>query len=944
MYLGNLGLSQLRHYERFGILADIKDSISNFQKAVVLTLDGHIDKPLYLGNLGIGQLRLYECLGELTDVEDSISNLQKATQFTETGHTDKPMFLSNLGTSHMMRYHRLGELTDLEDCIFNLQKVVGLTDEGHPDKPIRLSNFGLSQLKRFERLGDLADIEDCISNLQKAVQHTEDGHPNMPAYLGNLGISQGKLYDRLGEQIDLEDSISNLGKAVQFTMDGHRDKPIYLGNLGTSQLRLYWRFAELTSLEDSILNLQKSVLLTEDGHPDKPIYISNLGVCQRIRFEHLGKLTDLQNSISNLHEAVRLTEDEHPNKPRYFGNLGLSQLKRYECNSEQTDIEEAIWHFKKAVQLTDEDHPRRANCLSELGTAQRLRFECLGRPADLIDSISAFREAAKSKTAYPRDTLSAARQWAEASHRNGDLPSALDGYRLALEILPKVAWLGLSTASRQNWLIQEGSENLTCLSATCAIQLGRLEEAVELLDLGRSVFWQQASSLRSDLEELRKMEPELADCLGKVGQKLDAGNFSSSLLSDREQHIGAHDAQDVGKERRRLVAEWQGLLDRVRQLPQFEHFLKPVPFRQLRQAANGGQVVLINASEYGVDALIFDAADQIEHVPLPKATVGALSKLAGDILLHRPITAFEAQRHSYNGRYLKPALRTVWNDILIPIFQRIHLPLHGNSDAPKRRIWWYPTGPLTFIPIHAAGPGKNENDASHLVISSYVTTLGSLFQAQKKWRQCDFKRPKFLAVSQQDTPGQESLPLAMEEVDKVLQIVNSAGWPKEDTVRLSGSDATVDRVSGALDSTSWIHLACHGIQHPISGMKSALALHNGDLELNHIASKRLSSGQFAFLSACHTAAGLQRLPREAMHIAGGLQFSGFPSVIATMWGVSDKDAPVVACHTYEYLFRNGVEGCDPSEAATALIFAVLRLREDPNVTVDRWAPFIHFGI
>jgi len=128
------------------------------------------------------------------------------------------------------------------------------------------------------------------------------------------------------------------------------------------------------------------------------------------------------------------------------------------------------------------------------------------------------------------------------------------------------------------------------------------------------------------------------------------------------------------------------------------------------------------------------------------------------------------------------------------------------------------------------------------------------------------------------------------------------------------------------------------------GTNSAFLLHDGSMKLSHIASKKLFSGRFAFLSACHTAAGQHELPGEAMHLAGGLQFAGFHSVIATMWGICDNDAPVVAKHTYEYLFRNGTEGVDPSEAATALNRAILRLREDPNVTIDRWAPFIHFGI
>ncbi|KIM86751.1 hypothetical protein PILCRDRAFT_64666, partial [Piloderma croceum F 1598] len=151
-------------------------------------------------------------------------------------------------------------------------------------------------------------------------------------------------------------------------------------------------------------------------------------------------------------------------------------------------------------------------------------------------------------------------------------------------------------------------------------------------------------------------------------------------------------------------------------------------------------------------------------------------------------------------------------------------------------------------------------------------------------------------------------------------------------------------VLDALDSYSWVHFACHGSHHPTLGMKNALELYDGPLELGDIASKRLSSARFAFLSACHAAAGLKDVPGEAMHLAAGLQFAGFPSVIATMWSISDDDAATVVEHTYKYLFRNGLQALDPSEAATALNRAILHLREDPGVTVDRWAPFIHFGI
>jgi CHAT domain-containing protein len=127
-------------------------------------------------------------------------------------------------------------------------------------------------------------------------------------------------------------------------------------------------------------------------------------------------------------------------------------------------------------------------------------------------------------------------------------------------------------------------------------------------------------------------------------------------------------------------------------------------------------------------------------------------------------------------------------------------------------------------------------------------------------------------------------------------------------------------------------------------MKSDFALHVGFLEIGKISSKRLSNGQFAFLSACQAASGLKDLPSEAMHLAAGLQFAGFPSVIVTMWNICDKDAPKAADKTYQFLFHNGIQALDHSEAAIALNYAILQLQEDPSITVDRWTPFIHFGI
>jgi hypothetical protein len=167
-YLNATGVRFLERFERLGELADLENAISNQQKAVELTDDGHPSRPGFLSNLGISHKARFGCFGELADLENTISNQLKAVELTGDRHPDKPMYLSNLGNSQESRFGRLGELADLENSIYYRQKAVELTDNGHPDKPMYLTNLGSGQESRFGRFGELADLENAISNKRKA--------------------------------------------------------------------------------------------------------------------------------------------------------------------------------------------------------------------------------------------------------------------------------------------------------------------------------------------------------------------------------------------------------------------------------------------------------------------------------------------------------------------------------------------------------------------------------------------------------------------------------------------------------------------------------------------------------------------------------------------------------------------------------------------------------
>ena len=203
------------------------------------------------------------------------------------------------------------------------------------------------------------------------------------------------------------------------------------------------------------------------------------------------------------------------------------------------------------------------------------------------------------------------------------------------------------------------------------------------------------------------------------------------------------------------------------------------------------------------------------------------------------------------------------------------------SPNPKR-VAWYPTGQLTFLPIHAAGiyddslnPAESITDYA---ISSYLPTLSALLNGVSSSRNTSIK---VLAVAQPQT-----LPHALEEVKKIQGVFESTSSV---SLTLLGDKktkpATLSSVIEHLPSSSIVHFACHGKQHIGEPLNSALALEDGQLTLPMIMEQRLEDAQLAFLSACETAKGEREAPDENLHLGAALLFSGFKGVVATMWYV-----------------------------------------------------------
>jgi hypothetical protein len=95
---------------------------------------------------------------------------------------------------------------------------------------------------------------------------------------------------------------------------------------------------------------------------------------------------------------------------------------------------------------------------------------------------------------------------------------------------------------------------------------------------------------------------------------------------------------------------------------------------------------------------------------------------------------------------------------------------------------------------------------------------------------------------------------------------------------------------------------------------------------------KLDDTFLAFLSACATAKGDKDQPDQVMHLAAAMLFSGFKSVVATMWyvdgfrlvecvliassrAIADDDGPKVAKSFYEELLASDVVDRDSCPCA-----------------------------
>jgi tetratricopeptide (TPR) repeat protein len=275
-------------------------------------------------------------------------------------------------------------------------------------------------------------------------------------------------------------------------------------------------------------------------------------------------------------------------------------MDRYEKLGDLTDLDAAFESAKKATSLTPKGHPNLPAHLHGLAYCYTEKYLRYRNTDDLDGALSSYRECLKPPTLRPVFSWDAALQCAYLAkeHRPSE---CLEAYSNAFSYVPDILWSGSSLTVNQESNNRINLTDATSEAVSACIDLKNFELAVELVEQGLGTTFQQMLQLKTNVDHLPYADAE------KFRQ------LSSQLYGD------------TSGDRLQVAIERDALIANIRRQPGNESFLRPQPYKHLRQASKNGPIVILNSHFNHFDALIIlHSEPRPLHIPLPDVTVEKL--------------------------------------------------------------------------------------------------------------------------------------------------------------------------------------------------------------------------------------------------------------------------------------------------------------------------------
>ena len=920
-------------FERMSLPEDLEGAISSAYESIKCAENHRNQTTLaYLHNSLSNALNLrFKWEGSMEDLNRAVDASEDAVKLIPGEHSIRPVFLNNLCIVLSCRYDHRGSLDDLNRAIDVAEELVTQTPKWHAGRWSRLNNLGGYLKRRFERLGSIKDLEAAIVALEESVDLIPQDDENRSICQNTFGSLLIDRYERIGSFDDLHRAVNILEDVISLSPPEHLDRAVSVINFAIA-MRHSGSLGFVEYFDRAIEQIDQVLGHIPSTNPSYGSLLNSRGITLMEQFERTKRKEDLAASLVDMQKAIDFTSPDNPNLSRYVYHLSRGLERRFEETGLLEDLEAAIIAIERALKLIPLDHHNRAIYLEALGDAFETRAKQTMSTCDTTRAVIAYEKGVYESSSPPVTRIRAATKAVEILGFS-DLSRSCDILRVAVRLLPAVNNRALKEYEHTGLSLL--ARLVTTAAAHFVVAGDSIVEALQLLELGRGVTASLLLDTRSDITNLEKQYPQLAEAFTQVRDELNKRESDSP----RSLHYSA-------------AKRFDSMLEIIRGFPGFERFLLPPSKDEMIELANFGPIIIFNIATLRSDAFLL-TKNGITCLPLPQLHYADVKKHAKWLL--EALAKVGLSNYGQINTKLLKILEWLWDAAVKPILDSLEFTSSPDDDSKLPHIWWVTTGWLTVLPVHAAGrytAAKTTENALDRVVSSYSPTLRGLVASREKARKQILQTtPECLLVCMPQTPNLEDLPGVADEVTRIFDVLPEA-MPKH----LLVTPATAE-VEAHLRTCHIIHFACHGESRTSVPKWSELFFMDSNenpFSVEKIIQLQLEHCQFAYLSACHTAATRDSDSLdEAIHLAGACQLAGFPHVIATLWQVYDSDSSRIAQDVYSSMTGHRTETIDLTLAARGLNTTVRRRRDrkfrEHGFMVDSWknpllwASYIHMG-
>ncbi|HXE72603.1 MAG TPA: CHAT domain-containing protein, partial [Candidatus Nitrosotenuis sp.] len=468
------------------------------------------------------------------------------------------------------------------------------------------------------------------------------------------------------------------------------------------------------------------------------------------------------------------------------------------------------------------------------------------------------------------------------------------------------------------------------LLARLQIEAGQGQEAFATLSRAQ----QLRTQVTLDPGTIQTRDPVLRSAQEKLQSAREQSRVLEQQLANPAVAANPAERQRVQKLLASSKAEFYQALEQIRASDETGYRslqFRPANFASIQKSipANAVLVQLFPARDRLYLFVVTAESFRIRSVEAPRAEIEAL------------VGRFREQIARYMRRAEQgPAPSSwSWSDPAAAPLRSVLVELHRllvdpiEEDIKDREVVAFlPTGQLFYMPLQAVARPTADGGLEFLIQRKQVVVLAKAADVFRLERKDAAGTARLLALGNPDG----TLDSAAEEARALGQMFpGSQVYLRE--------QATKEKLLASAAGVEYLHLATHGVLDSQEPLASYVLLagsgEEGKLRVSEIAGLNLEKTRLVTLSACETGLAQETLEpgSDVTSLADAFNYAGSPSLVASLWSVSDESTQELMVAFYEGLRQGQSRG-------QSLQRAQLKLLAQPRFAHPfYWAPFILVG-